>query len=91
MSIEDVEMKMRLATFIVGSTDPFATDIRYDAACWRKHITNVKNGGNIPHLNLQALDVNQLTFSQVKKVIFEENEQKKLKGPLEDYNHQLHL
>ena len=78
-------MKMRLATFIVGSTD-----IRYDAACWRKHITNVKNGGNIPHLNLQALDVNQLTFSQVKKVIFEENEQKKLKGPLED-NHQLHL
>ena len=63
-------MKMRLATFIVGSTDPFATDIRYDAACWRKHITNVKNGGNIPHLNLQALDVNQLNLFSSKESYF---------------------
>lgn len=63
ISIDDKEMKMRLAKFIVGWTDPFAAWIKYHSACWSKHITNLNIGRNITCQNVEELEVNQLTFS----------------------------
>ena len=66
-------MKIRLAIFIARCIDPFPAEVRYDSDFWHKHITNVKNGRNIPHQNMHELEV-KLMFSHVKGFIFGENE-----------------
>lgn len=87
--IEDLEMKIRLVTFIAGWTDPFAVWIKCYSACWCKYITKVIKGGNIAQQNVRELEVNQLTFSNVKKLVSEENYPRTSKKIFKNYNYLL--
>ena len=88
--LEDIEMKSRLVTFIAACTDPFADEIRYHPTCWRKYIRSTSDDYNsIPYQNVQRLEIDQLMFIHVRKVIFQDNEPRTLKGLLDDYNHLL--
>ena len=73
-------MKYRLVTFIAACTDPFADEIRYHPTCWRKYIRSTSDDYNsIPYQNVQRLEIDQLIFIHVRKVIFQDNEPRTLK------------
>ena len=75
-----------MQTLITGCADPFAAEIRYHPACWRKYISNTKDEVEyLPYQHVQVQEVKQLFFNHVKNVIFEENEPRTLNGLLEDY------
>ena len=40
--LEDIEMKLRLVTFIAAWTDSFADEIRYHPTCRKKYIRPTK-------------------------------------------------
>ena len=83
-------MKSRLVTFIAACTDPFADEIRYHPTCWRKYIRPTSDDYNsIPYQNVQRMEIDQLMFIHVRKVIFQDNELRTLKGLLDDYNYLL--
>ena len=87
--LEGIETKSRLVTFIAACTDPFADEIRYHATYWRKYIRPTSDDHNsIPYQNVQRMEIDQL-FIHVRKVIFQDNEPRTLKGLLDDYNHML--
>ncbi|KAI4827014.1 hypothetical protein KUCAC02_030442, partial [Chaenocephalus aceratus] len=39
--IEDVDLRDRLTRLIESTSDPFANDIMYHHACWRKHVDSI--------------------------------------------------
>ena len=64
-------MKSRLVTFI---------------AAWRKYIRPTSDDYNsLPYQNVQRMEIGQLMFNQVRKVIFQDNEPRTLKGLLDNY------
>ena len=64
-------MKSRLVTFI---------------AAWRKYIHPTSDDYNsLPYQNVQRMEIGQLMFIQVRKVIFQDNEPRTLKGLLDNY------
>ena len=83
-------MKSSLVTFIAACTDPFADEIRYHPTCWRKYIHPTSDDYNsIPYQNVQRMEIDQLMFIHVRKVISQENERRTFKGLLGYYNHLL--
>ena len=90
ISIDDSELNTRLPPLITGYTNTFAAERRYYPACLRTYISNTKDEvEELPYQNVQVQEVKQLLFNHVKNVNFEENEQRTLKGLLEDYNKML--
>ena len=76
-----------MQTLITGCTDPFAAEMRYHPACWRKYISNTKDEvEDLRYQNVHVQKAKQFFFNHAKNVIFEENEPRNLEGLLEDYN-----
>ena len=79
-----------MQTLITGCTNPFAAEIRYHRACWRKCISDTKDKiEDLPYQNVLVQEIKQLFFNSLKNVIFEGNEPITLKGLSEDYNKML--
>ena len=51
-----------------------------------KYISIKDNDNELPYQNVQFEEAKQLFLKHVKKVIFEENEPRTLKGLMDDYN-----
>ena len=83
-------MKSHLVTLVAPSTDPFADEIRYHPIFWRKYICFASDDyDSFPYQNMQRMEIYQLMFIHVGKVIFQGNEPRTLKRIFDNYNHLL--
>ena len=83
-------MKSCIVTYIAACTNPSADEIRYHPTCWRKYIHPTSDDYNSsPYQNVQRMEIDQLMFIHVRKVIFQDNESRTSKGLSDDYNHLL--
>lgn len=82
-------MKLRIEAFIAGVTDPFATEVRYHCACWKKYVKITYNQAEKSDSSSHILCMEQAEkemLQHVRKVILEDNEPRSLNGLLWDYN-----
>lgn len=88
--IEDEDLRHRLTQLVESTSalsDPFANDIRYHHACWRKNINHTKLlADDTIHLQHVCLsEARNLFFQHMDSIIFTEREIRSLQSLLADY------
>ena len=83
--LDDEDMKERIVRLIDSTEDPFAAEIRYHEKYWLKY-TNIKQARENFHTeNVDLHAAQNIFFSHVQKVIFEEQEIRTVQGLLADH------
>ena len=85
--IEDGDLRDRLTRLIESTSDPFANDVMYHHACWRKYVNHTHfNPDDAMHLqNVSLSEARSLFFRHVDSIIFTEREIRSLQSLLAEY------
>ncbi|KAF3859862.1 hypothetical protein F7725_000117 [Dissostichus mawsoni] len=85
--IEDVDLRDRLTRLIESTSDPFANDIMYHHACWRKYVnhTHFKPDDAMHLQNVSLSEARNFFFRHVDSIIFTEREIRSLQSLLAEY------